>query len=293
MRTFLVAILTAVLTLALFIPAASAQAAPRDKQTAGAETTSGGGAAWASFTETDVVGQQDGGAVETAQGGTGVAVGDASASGSVQTRRPQVCSLQPLQTAEGVFQMVRSCRTFADIPQIGGSGTGGTGGAPASIVADPRVLAERAAAVLNLPAPAMRMSPAQDQVVQLPSWLWISAEQWEPRQKSAAAGPVTSTVTAMPVGVTWDMGNGDRVHCDGPGTPYQERYAQQPDATDCRYTYRHSSAGQPDEAYEVTATVDWELTWAATGAPGGGSLGSVPMSATQAVRVTEIQALVQ
>jgi hypothetical protein len=262
------------------------------KRTADAEATSGGGAAWASFTETDVVGQQAGGEGEALQGATGAA-GDASTSGSVQTRQPRTCSLQPLQIAEGVIQLVRSCQSFADIPQTGGSGTGGTGGAPASIVADPRVLAERAAAVLNLPAPAMRMSPAHDQVVQLPSWLWISAEQWEPRRASAAAGPVTSTVTATPVRVTWDMGNGDLVQCDGPGTPYREKYAQQPDTTDCRYTYRHSSAGQPDEAYEVTATVDWELTWAVTGAAGGGTLGSVPMSATRAVRVTEIQALVQ
>jgi hypothetical protein len=250
---------------------------------------SGGGAAWASFTEADVV-EQAGGEVKAAQGGAGAAAGEAAASGSVQTRQPQVCSLQPLQTTESTFQMVRSCRTFAAIPQLPGNGPGG---AAASIVADPRVLAERAAAVLDLPAPAMRMSPARDQVVQLPSWLWISAEQWDPRQVSATAGPVTATVTATPVQVTWDMGNGDQVLCEGPGTPYQEKYAGQPDATDCRYTYRHSSAGQPDEAYRVTATVDWGLTWSATGASGGGSLGRVPMSSTRSVRVTEIQALVQ
>jgi hypothetical protein len=290
MRTCLVAILAVVLTLAIHIPRSYAEVAPRNKQTAGAASSASGGAAWASFTEADVVGQQAGGEVEAPQGGAGAPAGEAAASGSVQTRQPQVCSLQPLQTTESTFQMVRSCRTFAAIPQVAGNEPGG---AAASIVADPRVLAERAAAVLELPAPAMRMSPARDQVVRLPSWLWISVEQWEPRQVSATAGPVTATVTATPVRVTWDMGNGDRVLCDGPGTPYEERYAGQPDATDCRYTYRHSSAGQPDEAYQVTATVDWGLTWSASGASGGGSLGSVPMSSTRAVRVTEIQALVQ
>jgi hypothetical protein len=161
------------------------------------------------------------------------------------------------------------------------------------VVVDPRVLAERAAATLRLPAPAIRMSPQEDQVVQLASWLWIPAEQWRSRHVSASAGPVTSTVTATPAQVAWDMGNGDRVVCDGPGTPYQAKYVGQPEASDCSYTYRHSSAGQPDEAYEVTATIGWDLTWTATGAAGGGSLGTVPMSATQPVRVTEIQALVQ
>jgi hypothetical protein len=169
----------------------------------------------------------------------------------------------------------------------------GTGGASNAVPADPQTLAQQAAAVLELPAPDVHMNPAADQVVQLPVWLWIAADQWEPRRVSATAGPVTSTVTATPTRVTWDMGNGDQVECDGPGRPYQQRYAQQPEATDCRYTYRLSSAGQPDEVYQVTTTVHWELTWTATGAAGGGNLGTVPMSTTQPVRVTQIQALVQ
>lgn len=43
----------------------------------------------------------------------------------------------------------------------------------------------------------------------------------------------------------------------------------------------------------MTVTVDWQLSWTAAGAPGGGSLGAVPMSTTQPVRVAEVQALVQ
>ncbi len=167
------------------------------------------------------------------------------------------------------------------------------GGGGELIVVDPRALAERAAAALRLPAPLIRTSPTGDHVTQLPSWLWISAEQWQPRQVSASAGPVTSTVTATPSSVTWDMGNGDRVDCDGPGRPYQARFAGTPEATDCRYTYRHSSANQPGAAYELTATITWDLSWSATGAAGGGDLGTVPMSATQPVRVSEVQALVQ
>ena len=53
--------------------------------------------------------------------------------------------------------------------------------------------------------------------------------------RSASAGPVTATATAAPSKVVWDMGDGDSVTCDGPGTPYS---ASDPNATtDCSYTW--------------------------------------------------------
>lgn len=212
--------------------------------------------------------------------------------GSGPRARPRVCSLEPVLNSSGTPQVMPTCLSIGTLAPAATPVSEG-GGTADGVAADPQTLAQQAAAVLELPAPEPRMSPAGDQVVQLPVWLWIPADQWEPQRVSATAGPVTSTVTATPTRVTWDMGNGDQVECDGPGTPYQRRYAQRPEATDCRYTYRRSSAGQPDEVYEVTATVHWELTWTATGAAGGGDLGPVPMSTTRPVRVTQIQALVQ
>lgn len=237
----------------------------------------------------------------------------ASAAGSGSSQgwgRPDGCFSHALGGADGTATFVELCPGRGGYLGLAGEAFGLTtlvlrdpatgdpltaedGGIDETVVIDPRMLAERAAAALDLPTPAIHMSPQQDQVVNLASWLWISDDQWQPRQASASAGPVTSTVTAAPAGVTWDMGNGDEVDCDGPGTPYRAQYVGRPDASDCTYTYRHSSAGQPDEAYQVTATINWNLTWTATGAPGGGDLGTVPMTATQPVRVTEIQALVQ
>lgn len=225
--------------------------------------------------------------------------------------RPDGCYFDTLSAVDGAVRLLQVC------PGLGGldgaaaeafgiselrladpvtgepipTAPGGAGGE--LIVVDPRILAERAAAALDLPSPRIRMSPDGDQITQLPSWLWIARGQWEPRRVSASAGPVTSTVTARPSRVVWDMGNGDRVTCDGPGRPYARRFAGRPEATDCRYTYRHSSAGQPSEAYSMTVTVEWDLSWTAAGAPGGGSLGAVPTSTTRAVRVAEVQALVQ
>ena len=63
-------------------------------------------------------------------------------------------------------------------------------------------------------------------------------------------------------------------------------------STDCSYTWTQSSAAQPDGAYEVTATVYWQVAWTATGAPGGGNLGQIAGPAARvAVRVAESQAV--
>lgn len=167
-----------------------------------------------------------------------------------------------------------------------------TSGATTTITVSSAMLAEFALAELTLPAPLIGMSPDDDHVVQLPSWMWIDRSQWGPQDRTAAAGPVSATVTARPIRVEWDMGNGSVVTCDGPGRVYRPQFAGQPEATDCKYTYRHSSAGQPDEAYDVTATVVWDASW--TGSDGdGGALGELTSQATEAVRVAEVQALVQ
>lgn len=166
------------------------------------------------------------------------------------------------------------------------------GGGPAPVVVHPLELAERAADELVLAEPVVRFNPAGDQIVRVPSWLWVEGG-WAEQSASASAGPVTSTVIAVPQRVRWSMGNGDQVVCEGPGRPYEPRFAETPEATDCKYTYRNSSAGQSGDAYQVTATVEWSLTWAATGAPGGGDLGVVEMTTAVPVRVSELQALVQ
>ncbi|MDP8927512.1 MAG: hypothetical protein M3O70_02780, partial [Actinomycetota bacterium] len=63
--------------------------------------------------------------------------------------------------------------------------------------------------------------------------------------------------------------------------------------TECSYMYQHSSAEQPGEAYQVTATVEWEVSWSVTGAAGGGALPAMLTTSSTAVRVAEMQALNQ
>lgn len=177
-----------------------------------------------------------------------------------------------------------------------GSGSGGIfipprtrGGPPA----DPGHLADEALERTPLPEPAIAMAPRPEipQLVNLPTFLWIPAEQWKPFTASASAGPVTSTVTATPKRVIWDMGQGDKVVCAGPGLPYDPALSDEANPSTCRFTYRRSSAGQPNRAFTVTATVEWETTWTVTGAAGGGGLGTVSRSSSTTVTVAELQAL--
>ena len=98
---------------------------------------------------------------------------------------------------------------------------------------------------------------------------------------------------AEPERVVWNMGDGQQVTCTGPGTAYdstRDYFGQHPD---CGYVYRRSSAGYPGDVVSVTATINFHVTWSASGAPGGGDLGTVSRtSAPVAVRVNEIQTVV-
>lgn len=160
---------------------------------------------------------------------------------------------------------------------------------------DAMVLAERARDRVALPEPAVALNPpvGQNQIVNIPTLLWIDPAQWQPVTASASAGGVTSNVSARPVQVEWDMGNGDEITCSGPGTPYEDAMSAAAGDAACQYTYRRGSASAPDAAFTVTATTVWEVAWDAEGAPGGGSLGTSRRSTSFPLRVAEIQAVNQ
>ncbi len=151
---------------------------------------------------------------------------------------------------------------------------------------------------MNLPAPRTSVNPSPRAVVNLPEWLWIDPAIWHDVSVTATTGSVSATATAVPSSVTWAMGDGSTVVCDGPGTPF---LAQQPvgsQATACSYTYRQSSFGQPapdgnpnDAAFQVTATISWNVTWQAVGASGGGSLPGLTTSETFALPVQQIESV--
>ena len=110
-----------------------------------------------------------------------------------------------------------------------------------------------------------------------------------PITESASAGGITITATAEVLHVTWDMGDGTEVVCDTAGTPYKPEYGRK-DSPDCGHTYQLSSVRETDDAYTVTATSSWVITWAGAGQTGTIRLDGLNRS-TQ-IRIGEAQVLV-
>lgn len=155
---------------------------------------------------------------------------------------------------------------------------------------DPRDLLEQARRYLLLPLPEPRLSPVGDQIVNLPTWMWLTAG-WSLESSSVSVPGITVTVNAKPVSATWTMGDGRVVVCDGPGTAFNSLLPSTAQAPTCTHTYARSSASQPSGSYPVSVTVRWGATWAVSGLPGGGDLGTIDRTTTFSVRVGEVQAV--
>jgi len=139
------------------------------------------------------------------------------------------------------------------------------GGVP---LPSPLELAQLARDQLRLPSPRIEASPAAEQLVGLPTWLWLDREMWGAVSATASVPGVSVTAVARPVSVEWAMGDGSTVTCAGPGTPYGIGGNPQSPSPDCGYTYRISSAGRPGGTFAVSATVDWTVTWSGAGQSG-------------------------
>ena len=169
-------------------------------------------------------------------------------------------------------------------------GTAGIGWLPNSQpVVAPIVLAREAYRFLPLPAPRIRLNPpvGRAQLVNLLTWLWLDPATWGSRSATASVPGLSATVTAVPVSVTWTMGDGGRVVCRGPGTAYDPKRPAAAQHPTCSYTYRHAA-----DAYQVTATTTWRVTWVAHGAPDGGTLPPLARaSPATPLRVVEVQTI--
>ena len=167
-------------------------------------------------------------------------------------------------------------------------------GAPAApAVVDPYLLALQAQNELTLPAPTLHTAPPPNKlIVEWQIWLWMDADAWRPLSATASAGLVSATVTARPVRVRWEMGDGSTIVCDGPGTPWDPNLPAAQQSPSCSYVYRRSSADQPNASYVVRASIDWSTSWVAVSAAGGGALGPAVTTGVLPVQVGEVQALV-
>ncbi|APU21312.1 hypothetical protein [Actinoalloteichus sp. GBA129-24] len=159
----------------------------------------------------------------------------------------------------------------------------------AELLPSPEELAALARDQLRLPQPSIATSPTGDQLVHLPTWLWLEETSWGARSATASVPGVSVTATARPVSTTWSTGDGASVTCTGPGTPFPADGDPEAPSPDCGHVYRSSSDHQPDREFPLTATVRWEITWSGGGA--GGTFPDLTTEATTTVRVAESQAL--
>ena len=159
---------------------------------------------------------------------------------------------------------------------------------PGAPLPSPAQLAQIARSQLRLPGPTIATNPAGDQLVTLPTWLWLSSG-WEQQSATASVPGVSVTAVARPTSLMWSMGDGLTVTCHSGGTPFPAGNDPKASSPDCGHIYRVSSAGQPNNAYPVSATVHWSITW--SGAGQSGTFPDMTTTATTAFRVVESQAL--
>ena len=167
----------------------------------------------------------------------------------------------------------------------------------------PAELARRAVAQMDLDPGNVGITPNNDEpaIFGFPTWLWVN----NPAENTT--GPITTSVTEDDLTVTatgtldrieYDMGDGGSVTCagaDAPGTPYDTSYdppgttgANAAHSPTCGYMYTDTSAGQPGEAFTITATSYWNVEWS-----GGGQNGTIPidLSTTHQHQVAEVQVI--
>lgn len=176
--------------------------------------------------------------------------------------------------------------------EVAQPGTSATPGTNTVTTPPPVVVAQQAVKQLDLPTTTINMAPpiTSPQLVNVSTWLWLDSATWKPYTATASIAGVAATATATPQKVVWNMGDGNTVTCDGPGTPYDP---SMPNATsNCTYIWAAPSNAEPGGTYDVSATTEWSVTWTAVGAAGGGNLGIVAGPAAHAaIEVTESQAI--
>jgi len=133
-------------------------------------------------------------------------------------------------------------------------------------------LVAMAAASIALPVPVPHTDPASRTWVSLSTYLWIDRTIWHPYTGTAGAAGQTVTLTGRPSRVLWDLGE-TVITCAG---------------RSCAYAFHRPT---PGSAYQISATVNYDVTWTCRGAcdAGSGTYGPLPATGTTRLPVGEIQ----
>lgn len=173
---------------------------------------------------------------------------------------------------------------------------GQPGGAVVPVLINPTGLAQRAYRQLSLVTPSIKMAPQPplETYVGLETWLWAERGDWSTRRISVSAGPITVSMSAVPVGLDWDLTEGS-TYCNSVGRPWVKGMSSSA-TTSCSYTFSTMSRDEPEGKYAVSAGIVYHITWRCNGlcSINGGDFGNVagPTAAT-AIEVSERQSVVK
>jgi hypothetical protein len=150
-------------------------------------------------------------------------------------------------------------------------------GCPAIVT--PATLAEQAFNSIVFPHPSGHRSPAEVQdyngypftYVGLWTYYWTDPATWKPLTATASAAGLSATVTAVPVSLSFEPGNGSEGQsCAGPGRPWVESDGNSaPSEGACGYQYSKVTGPGYDHPITSTQTIVWKITWTGTGNTGG------------------------
>ncbi|MFI7025146.1 hypothetical protein ACIBMZ_20760 [Micromonospora sp. NPDC049900] len=164
-------------------------------------------------------------------------------------------------------------------------------GTPGSL--SPAELAARAVRELPMQGPQIGISPSESGagLVGLPVWLWtaVTPQTWGPITATASVPGLSVTARGQATKITWDLGDGQIIVCDNPGTRYDKAKHGASRSPTCGYDgYSRSSRAQPDGRYAVVATTTWQVDWWVAG---GGVTGAetVTRESTTSIRIDELQ----
>jgi hypothetical protein len=183
---------------------------------------------------------------------------------------------------------------LTDIPDAEPKEEKAKGKQPARYVVQisPQQAAAIAVAQLKLPAVAPGIGPDPSinrwkmAAVGYPLWLWADGP--------THAAPVSQSVANLHVSleaqltsVTYQMGDGHQVFCNGPGRRWS-RSVEAGTPSSCGYRYEKPSL--PNGSYTVRAVSHWDITWTAGNQSG---VISMDQEGTRRIPVGELQVLVR
>ncbi|MBO2458584.1 hypothetical protein [Actinomadura violacea] len=146
------------------------------------------------------------------------------------------------------------------------------GNAPlAPAPANTQTLVEEALTTASFPVPSAHTAPKGKTYVRVKTSLWVGGFKVVKTDK-VSAGAQTVQAVATPASVTWNLGKPmgqDTIiqTCENAGSE---------NGRTCTYTYQRSSAAKPGGAYQITATINWNIDWTCEGDDCQGHGGDLP-----------------